>query len=409
MSYLAISFGESEQEAVPTIAFFLHMYQPPLPVQTMPILKRIIENCYIPVTQGLLEHPMIRITVNINASLSEMLLEQAPEVIDNLMLLSESNQIEFLDSAAYHPLLPLLPKKHQEAQIKLNREINQKIFGKNNFKPVGFFPPELAIDRELPYDLLKMGYEYFLAPSSAFAAIANIGIPYLVKEKKRFYLLPRNRTLSNDLAFKNFPAPENFIQAVNHFSEGNVVATPIVGMDFETFGEHHHKYEEFLFKSLSNLRTLQLRELIQLHDAEETDYEISSKDFRESSWSTSEHEIQQKIPYPLWDHPWNSLHQLTLELMHIVYEGSNLLENSTNTDLIPVYKSQQSCQLWWESDGRFGPDIVKRAINFQVKALESLAELAESQNSQRALALKSLVNLGHQLVDKIEYLVNLKS
>jgi predicted glycosyl hydrolase (DUF1957 family) len=131
-----------DPEAQPTIAFFLHMYQPPIPIQTVPILKRIINNSYQPLTQKLLENPDIRMSININASLTEMLLEYEGEaVIENLKLLGESNQIEFLETASYHPILPLLEPKYQKIQIELNRKINGKVFGQS-FKPRGFFPPE---------------------------------------------------------------------------------------------------------------------------------------------------------------------------------------------------------------------------------------------------------------------------
>ena len=146
------------QNAVPTIAFFLHAYQPPLPIQTLPILKRIIDNCYTPVTQLLLENPDVRLTLNINASLTEMLVEHGPKVIENLLLLVESNQIEFLESAAYHPLLPLIPEKYQRLHIQLNREINAKHLG-SHYKPTGFFPPDLAIDHKLLHLLTDSGFK----------------------------------------------------------------------------------------------------------------------------------------------------------------------------------------------------------------------------------------------------------
>jgi hypothetical protein len=397
-----------DPEAQPTIAFFLHMYQPPIPIQTVPILKRIINNSYQPLTQKLLENPDIRMSININASLSEMLLEYEGEaVIDNLKLLGESNQIEFLETASYHPILPLLEPKYQKIQIELNRKINAKIFGQS-FKPRGFFPPELAVDRELPPQLSKMGYNFSLFPSTSFPTVFGVGIPYLNLNEGKFFLLPRNRTLSNDLAFKKFPNSKAFIQAVVHYSEGNELATPIVGMDFETFGEHHANYDNFLIDSFSKLRSIQLSDLIQIHEFSKTDFLISSNDFRSSSWSTITN--VESVPYPLWDDPTNSLHQLTLLLMSILSDGFNYLEDiKDGSHLNLLLKSQQSCQLWWQSEGRFGPNIVRRAIEFQITTLNNLTELVDSQRPEKSAVLKMLLNSANRIVEQINKIIEIRS
>ena len=404
MNILSLSV---DQQALPSMAFFLHMYQPPIPIQTIPILKRIINNSYIPLTRKLLENSNLRISININASLSEMLLEyEGEEVIDNLKLLGESNQIEFLESACYHPILPIIEPEYQKIQINLNRKLNNKIFG-SSFNPKGFFPPELAVNHELPYLLKEMAYNYCIFPSTSFPSLLNIGIPYLMIDNSKFFLLPRNRTLSNDISFQKFPSPNDFAKAVNHYSEGNELSTPIIGMDFETFGEHHKKYEDFLISSLEKIRILQLADLVQLHEFSNSDFKIISEDYVSSSWSTdSKTEL---IPFPLWNHPNNSLHQLTLVLMNILSEGLNYIDDKNEKQLIPFLKAQQSCQLWWESDGKFGPELVKRAIKFQITSLNNLAELTQSQSPEKVIALKMLLKIANKIVGQINKIIETKS
>jgi hypothetical protein len=397
-----------DPHALPTMALFLHMYQPPIPIQTFPILKRIIEKSYLPVTQGLLENSDIRLTININASLTEMLVEHSPQVLDNLILLAESNQIEFVESAAYHTILPLLPAKFQEIQIKLNNKINRKILG-TKYKPIGFFPPELAVDQLLPSFLNKLGYQYCIFPSTAFPSVTSIGIPYLKFKDGKFHLLPRNRTLSNDIAFKRFSTAEDIAKAVAMYSEGNELATPIIGMDFETFGEHHQKYEKMLFEAAKRIRCIQLQDLIHIHEFSATDFSINEGDFRASSWSTTEEDNRAQIPFPLWDYPTNSLHQLTLLLMNLLSEATNYIDNPSIDDLLPLLKSQQSCQLWWESEGRFGPDLVKRAIDFQINALATITMLANSQNGEKLATLQTLLKCAQMIVDRINKIINIRS
>ncbi|HKZ39893.1 MAG TPA: hypothetical protein VJ044_02975, partial [Candidatus Hodarchaeales archaeon] len=71
--------------------------------------------------------------------------------------------------------------------------------------------------------------------------------------------------------------------------------------------------------------------------------------------------------------------------------------------------AQQSCQLWWESDGRFGPDLVRRAIRFQVQAMETLSEYSASQTKEREKLIEALLSLARQAVSRIEKLIDLKS
>ena len=181
-------------------------------------------------------------TVNINASLVEMLHYHTTgqQVIDNLITLAGNQQVEFLESGAYHPLLPLLSPEDVNAQIKLNHEINSKIFGAV-YKPVGFFPPELALNNNVAKKFSKYEeFRYTLASDPTFGALPFDRIPYFISKGKKFFVIRRNRYLSNDIAFRSF----NTVEAVE--KAFNVGYTPVIGMDWETFGEHHADYIPFL-------------------------------------------------------------------------------------------------------------------------------------------------------------------
>src|SRR3989339_295687 len=121
------------------ICFFLHFYQPYN--QQDDILIRIVNECYLPLTRGLLNTPKAKAVVNINASLSRLLVEKGySEVIDNLKELHKQGKIEFSGSSVYHAFLPLMPESEITRQIDSNIEINKKIFG-DLFEPRGFFSP----------------------------------------------------------------------------------------------------------------------------------------------------------------------------------------------------------------------------------------------------------------------------
>lgn len=121
-------------------ANFLHIYQPP--TQTEAIVRKVTEECYRTLVRVLNEAPHAKITLNINAVLTEQLERYGfKDVIEGLKRLAERGQIEFTGSAMYHPILPLIPGEEVERQIKLNTEVNRRYFG-DAYQPLGFFPPK---------------------------------------------------------------------------------------------------------------------------------------------------------------------------------------------------------------------------------------------------------------------------
>lgn len=374
------------------------MYQPPYPVQTKIVLDRIIDKSYLKLTNDLL-NSNVNLSVNINASLTEMLDEhdkEGPLVIDNLSKLAENKQIEFLESGAYHPLFPLLPKEYVKIQIKMNNEINRKIFG-SIYHPIGIFPPELALNSNITNIISDLGYDFCIASEPTFKDLNFEKIPYISSGNSKLFIIRRNKGLSNDLAFRKFSEPNDFKNEILKFAEGNR-SIPVLGMDWETFGEHHQNYIPFLITSLNELDSVSLSEYLDYMKHEENIVEINNTELRSSTWSTDENDILNNIPFPLWDHPKNTLHQMILTLMNILEEAVSWLDK----DSIPInfYKSQQSCQLWWCA--RAGaPDLIKRASNFQIKALKEIKELSESFSSDRKKGIDLLINLSENLVRRI--------
>ena len=99
-------------------AFLWHIYQPP--VQIAPVIKQIVNESYRPIIAALRDHPEARITLNINATLTEQLQDYGyTDIIEGLATLASRGQIEFTSSGKYHPLLPLIPEPEILRQIKL--------------------------------------------------------------------------------------------------------------------------------------------------------------------------------------------------------------------------------------------------------------------------------------------------
>ena len=116
---------------------FLHIYQPPW--QTKEMTKKIAKQSYWRIVHILEKHPQAKITLNINGTLTEQLAThgEAP-LLRAFSTLAKRGQIEFVGSAKYHAILPLIPRKEVIRQIELNNLTNKKYFGQW-YNPKGFY------------------------------------------------------------------------------------------------------------------------------------------------------------------------------------------------------------------------------------------------------------------------------
>src|SRR3989344_8222974 len=120
---------------MPSWALILHFYQPPS--QSLTLTELILRSSYLPFLDLLLTHPEIQMTLNISASLL-LQLEQIKDhdFFEKIKALGNRGQIEFLNSAIFHPLLPPTPPPPPPPPNKEKTAKRAK-----NFLPTTFPPP----------------------------------------------------------------------------------------------------------------------------------------------------------------------------------------------------------------------------------------------------------------------------
>ncbi|GAJ08728.1 unnamed protein product, partial [marine sediment metagenome] len=139
---------------------FLHFYQPAYADNEKVI--EATEQSYQRIVSALGRNPNIKFTFNINGCLLDKWQELGFEqLIKDIKQLIQAGQVELTGSAAFHPILPLLPKPEIELQIKLNEKILRKHFGAD-LRLNGFFIPEGAYDKKLAKLIKKFGYDWIL-------------------------------------------------------------------------------------------------------------------------------------------------------------------------------------------------------------------------------------------------------
>ena len=386
------------------------MYQPSF--QDSEVLKQIDKECYKPLFRMLEEHDNVKISLNINAVLIEMLREfNLSDTIELLKNLEHNNKIEIIGTAKFHPILPLIPQKEAERQIEMNEEILRQEF--QQWKRTGFFPPELSVSSQVAKFIRLKGYNWVIM--SGIACPSEWVYDQIYTSPNGLMLFFRDDILSNKIAFNDITAKE-FVEQLGvtfkpETKEKNKYS--ITAMDAETFGHHIKKFERtFLSKSfelINNEKEIEIEFISNL----EKYFPIHNEKIipKESSWSTTYDDMNLNIPYPLWDHPDNRVHSLFWKIMRSLNNLMNLVENLELNDEWEVKRYTETARwfydrgicsdtTWWANPdrGTWSPNLIYKGVELLMKS---------ALNAQLALVLANKSDLGEGYFDSISFYHNL--
>lgn len=343
------------------LMIFLHFYQPYN--QQDDILERIVNESYRPLVRGLLERPSKKIVVNVTGGLLELLSSKGYfDVIDGFKKLLTENKVEFVGSAMYHPFLPLLPRSEIVRQIEQNKGAVKRILG-DDYRPMGFFPPEMAVNDTVLNTVLHLGYKWVAAPETSLDPLCFaeevLSQHTIFKDKKtNLFLFFRHKRVSSLILSAVTRSAKDLYQETQDLKdkEGYLFAV----MDAETFGHHRVGHEKLLFEILDS----NLFELTTINDFLENveDLEVKEVSVRPSTWTNEEQDfwLDEKRTkgttaksFILWKDPENPIHKLQWDLADFVLrtvndfprkEEDKWLETRSKLD-----KALSSDQFWWAS------------------------------------------------------------
>jgi alpha-amylase/alpha-mannosidase (GH57 family) len=388
----------------------LHMYQPSF--QDSKVLKQIDKECYRPLFRMLEEHDNVKISLNINTVLIEMLREfNLSDTIELLKNLEHSNKIEIIGTAKFHPILPLIPQEEAERQIEMNEEILRQVF--QQWKRTGFFPPELSISSQVAKFIRSKGYKWVIM--SGIACPSEWVYDQIYTSPNGLMLFFRDDILSNKIAFNDITAKE-FVEQLGlilkqETKEKNKYS--ITAMDVETFGHHIKKFERtFLSKSFELINNEKQIEIEFISNLEKY-FPIHNEKIipKESSWSTTYDDMNLNIPFPLWDHPDNRVHSLFWKIMRSLNNLMNLVENLELNDEWEVKRYSETARwfydrgicsdtTWWANPdrGTWSPNLIYKGVELLMKS---------ALNAQLALVHANKSELGEGYFDSISFYHNL--
>ena len=215
------------------------------------IFLKVAEKCYLPATRMFTDliaaYPSFKITLGMSGTFLEQAELYQPEVIQALQALldagEKNDQVEYLDETYYHSLTSLFEdplRLEFREQASLHQDMMKRLFG---IVPTSFRNTELMYNNPIAEAVADMGYHSILcekrddmfsgegegeavSPNAVFRA-----------RDTNLIVIPRNRELSDDIAFR-FPhapiTPETYAQYIARI-DGEAV---MLGYDFEHIGEH---------------------------------------------------------------------------------------------------------------------------------------------------------------------------
>ncbi|HEY0907924.1 MAG TPA: hypothetical protein VGE35_01100 [Candidatus Paceibacterota bacterium] len=358
----------------------LHIYQPP--TQTKEVVDQVARESYQKIVDLLDAYPKLRLTMNVSGSLLELLKNYGHEpIIAGLRRHAERGAIEFLGSAMYHGILPLLSSREIGRQIKLHDAISRECFG-DAYKPRGFYFPEMAYSAEAGLAIKGAGFEWVILDEIHAADRVDWARAYLIKDVGLGVIFRDSRFS------KTFP-PQSIIEASFLIAKDHMVTCH----DGELYG-HWHKDDRGFYKKAfadSNIEYITASEYVDEMKARG----MTEIVVRDASWESRAEELENNVPHGLWNDPNNEIHASLESLKRRVLTAVESHQEDPGYSAARHYADRgvASCAWWWASERKLGPfspvcwnptEIEKGAKELQ-KAYDALQTVpAEEASAIRA-------------------------
>ena len=359
---------------------FLHFYQPAN--AEFYNIRKALDKSYWRLLRLLEEHPDLRFTANISGCLLERLAEEKETAfIERLKFLVKKGRLELTGSAAYHGFLPLLPEAETVRQIKTNEKILKKFFGAN-FKPSGFFLPEMAYSPAVAKLIKRLGYTWIILDEIAYSGGTNRH-----PDPRLVYLDSASglKVIFRSREFSNAYPPDKLLPIFRKLAAGSVApdknkeAIFITATDAELYGLRHEDPTAELEK-IVKLKSLETRTLSSFIKSVRPPY--SKITLCPSSWESSSSEVKNRRPYDLWFNKKNKIQMTLWKLANLSLALGEKFKKDKNFYWYRwhLVRGLASCTFWWASAHDFSkiygpytwsPDDIERGLEDLIRSVRS--------------------------------------
>ncbi|MCA9347126.1 glycoside hydrolase family 57 protein [Candidatus Saccharibacteria bacterium] len=321
------------------------------------VLRKVAAKSYLPTNERLLRmlnhNPKFKLSMSITGTVLEQLEAYAPEVLESFKHVVATGRVEIVAETYHHSLAFFYSRDEFEAQVRMHREIVERIFG---VTPTAFRNTELSYNNELASWADQAGYKAIICegwdPVMGWRSPNFLYKPYGTNNIR---LLTKNYKLSDDVAFRfsnqhwqEYPlTTEKFMNWANASWD-----QPLLNlfMDYETFGEHQWE-DSGIFNFLEHLPKAWLQNqehtFMTISEASESFEPVDELDIPNTiTWADTERDLTAWLGNKMQQGAISSLYALEAPIL-----ASNDLK------LIEDWRRLQTsdhfyymCTKWW-SDG----------------------------------------------------------
>lgn len=351
---------------------FLHLYQPATTEDHF--VKEATEKSYLRILRAIEENPNTKFTLNIQGCLFLLWEDLGYQyIISRIKKLINEGRIELTGTASHHALLPLVSDEEIVYQINENERILKKFIG-SDFKPKGFFLPEMAYSARVAKIIKQLGYDWIIADEIAKNGKlnqVNFNKNYL-DTKSGLAVIFRSRKESQSYV------PNLIQEKLNNGSDFNNAL--ITATDGELFGLRHVD-QSAVFENILKNKNLHTKTISEFISVKKETEEIALID---CSWESTEEELKNGQPYILWLDKKNKIHTKLWALANLAIRTVEEYKNDANYEWARLHLARglASCTFWWAAGRDFklfsaiswNPDQIEKGINELIRAIRSIED-----------------------------------
>lgn len=257
--------------------------------------------------------------------------------------LRRRGRVEFVATAAYHPILPLLPRPAIERQVAADQTRHRELFP--NWSCTGFMPPEMAFGPELLPILKEAGYRWCAVDDTPYACLNGTPPHNYVPQCGDLQVLLRSSLWSRALVHRARDGGSG-AQLAREMLEGlgawmnQGQGYALLAADCESFGHHRRGSLSVLDDLLEILASSSQSRLVNPSQLV-AEYPSKPDEIPPGSWRTTAEQFWEGEFFAPWQSRYNSAHAHLWDLMELAVAAVGKLQQRLD-------RSLHSGFFWWE-------------------------------------------------------------
>lgn len=294
--------------------------------------------------------------------------------------MQRSGMVEFVSTAAYHPILPLLPRPAIERQVAYDQSRHRELFPGWSCK--GFVPPEMAFGPELLPILRDAGFQWCAVDDTPYACLNGTPPHSYVPLCADLKVLLRSSMWSRALVNRardggsGKALARDMLKGLGDWVGQSESSYAFLASDSESFGDHRRGSLRVLADFLGGLATSGKARLVKPSDLVEA-FPVRNDEIPPGSWRTTPDQFWEGEFFAPWQSRYNAAHAHLWDLTDLAVAAVSKLQQRLDRSLHAGF-------FWWEENSERGvPTSAMRGL----RTLLDVIAAAAPEDLDRALEL----------------------